>query len=154
MQLNSLEAQLPIYWVPVLKPLYNSILSVTQGPTIWVPGLLGIYNYNHTWVAVAVTFGPPDGGTLCPATGRRRDYRFESNAYQSVNQATKSMGPGILSMVIAKDLGYPVINLRFESANFLAQRSFIRNLGPPKGSPYWQPRGLVTAWVWVQGFSV
>ena len=43
----TLEAQLPIhiyiyiYWVPVLKSLYNSILSVTQGPTIWVPGLLG-----------------------------------------------------------------------------------------------------------------
>ena len=36
-----LEAQLPIYWVPVLNTLYNYILSVTQGPTIWVPGLLG-----------------------------------------------------------------------------------------------------------------
>ena len=30
---NTLEAQLPTYWVPVLKTL----LSVTQGPTIWVP---------------------------------------------------------------------------------------------------------------------
>ena len=30
-----------IYWVPVPKSLYNFILSVTQGPTIWVPGLLG-----------------------------------------------------------------------------------------------------------------
>ena len=37
----TLEAQLPIYWVPVLKTLYSYILSVTQGPTIWVPGLLG-----------------------------------------------------------------------------------------------------------------
>ena len=36
-----LEAQLPIYWVPVLKTLYNSIISVTQRPTIWVPVLLG-----------------------------------------------------------------------------------------------------------------
>ena len=34
----SLEAQLPIYWVPVLKSLYDFVLSVTQGPTIWVPG--------------------------------------------------------------------------------------------------------------------
>ena len=31
-----------IYWVPVLKSLYNFILSITQEPTIWVPGLLGI----------------------------------------------------------------------------------------------------------------
>ena len=37
----SLEAQLPVYWVPVLKSLYSFILSVTQGATIWVPGLLG-----------------------------------------------------------------------------------------------------------------
>ena len=29
----TLEAQLPIYWVPVLQTLYNFILSVTQGPT-------------------------------------------------------------------------------------------------------------------------
>ena len=27
--------------VPVLKSLYTFILSRTQGPTIWVPGLLG-----------------------------------------------------------------------------------------------------------------
>ena len=27
--------------VPVLKSVYNFIISVTQGPTIWVPGLLG-----------------------------------------------------------------------------------------------------------------
>ena len=40
--LDTLEAQLPIYWVPVLETLCNYILSVTQGPTIWVPGLLGI----------------------------------------------------------------------------------------------------------------
>ena len=38
----SLEAQIPIYRVPVLKSLYKSILSKTQGPTIWVPGLLGV----------------------------------------------------------------------------------------------------------------
>ena len=38
---QALEAQLPIYWVPVLKTLYSVILSVTQGPSIWVPGLLG-----------------------------------------------------------------------------------------------------------------
>ena len=37
---QTLEAQLPMYWIPVLKPLYNCILS-TQGPTIWLPGLLG-----------------------------------------------------------------------------------------------------------------
>ena len=39
---SSLEAQLPIYGVPVLKSLYKFILSITQGPTIWVPGLLGV----------------------------------------------------------------------------------------------------------------
>ena len=40
---STLEAQLPItYWVPVLKSLYKFILSITQGPTIWVPALLGI----------------------------------------------------------------------------------------------------------------
>ena len=37
----TLEAQLPIYWVPVLKTLHIYTLSGTQGPTIWVPGLLG-----------------------------------------------------------------------------------------------------------------
>ena len=37
----ALEAQLPTYWVPVLNTLYSFILCVTQGPTIWVPGLLG-----------------------------------------------------------------------------------------------------------------
>ena len=40
-RVEALEAQLPIYWVPVLKSLYNFLRSVTQGPTIWVPGLLG-----------------------------------------------------------------------------------------------------------------
>ena len=34
-----LEAQIPIYWVPVLKSLYEFILPITQGPTIWVPPL-------------------------------------------------------------------------------------------------------------------
>ena len=38
---QTLEAQLPTYWVPVLKSLYKCMLSITQGPTIWVPGLLG-----------------------------------------------------------------------------------------------------------------
>ena len=38
---QALEAQLPKYWVPVLKTLSTLILSVTQGPTIGVPGLLG-----------------------------------------------------------------------------------------------------------------
>ena len=41
---DTLEAQLPIYWVPVLKFQYEIILSRTQGPTIWVPGLLGTSN--------------------------------------------------------------------------------------------------------------
>ena len=36
------ETQLPIFWFPVLKSLYKFILSITKGPTIWVPGLLGI----------------------------------------------------------------------------------------------------------------
>ena len=39
-QYVSLEAQLPIQWVPVLGSLYKLILSITQEPTIWVPGLL------------------------------------------------------------------------------------------------------------------
>ena len=38
-----LEAQLPIYSVPVLKTLYKFVLSITQRPTIWAPGLLGNY---------------------------------------------------------------------------------------------------------------
>ena len=38
----TLEAQLPIYWVPVLGSLYELILAITQEPTIWVPGLLGL----------------------------------------------------------------------------------------------------------------
>ena len=42
------------------------------------------------------------------------------------------MGPGILSIVIAKDLGYSVLNESLKRANFLAQRDLIRNLGPPK----------------------
>ena len=29
------EAQLPIYWVPVLESLYRFVLPITQGPTIW-----------------------------------------------------------------------------------------------------------------------
>ena len=37
----TLEAQVPIYWVPVIGSLYKLILSITQEPTIWVPGLLG-----------------------------------------------------------------------------------------------------------------
>ena len=39
---TSREAQIPIYWVPVLQSLCKLILSITQGPTIWVPGLLGL----------------------------------------------------------------------------------------------------------------
>ena len=35
---TTLEAQ--PYWVPVLKSLYKFRLSITQRPTIWVPGLL------------------------------------------------------------------------------------------------------------------
>ena len=38
---QTLEAQIPIYWVPVLESLYKFILSIAQGPTIWVAGLLG-----------------------------------------------------------------------------------------------------------------
>ena len=38
----TLEDQLPICCVSVLKSLYKFILSITQGPTIWVPGLLGL----------------------------------------------------------------------------------------------------------------
>ena len=38
---EALEAQLPIYWVSVFGFLYKLLLSITQEPTIWVPGLLG-----------------------------------------------------------------------------------------------------------------
>ena len=38
----SLEAQLPVYWVPFLGSLYRPILPITQEPTIWVPRLLGV----------------------------------------------------------------------------------------------------------------
>ena len=38
---ETLEAQLPIYWVPFLGSLYKLILSIPQEPTMWVPGLLG-----------------------------------------------------------------------------------------------------------------
>ena len=31
----TLEAQLPTYWVPVLKSLYNFMVSVTQEPGTW-----------------------------------------------------------------------------------------------------------------------
>ena len=37
----SVEAQSPIYWVPVLGSLCKLMLPITQEPTIWVPGLLG-----------------------------------------------------------------------------------------------------------------
>ena len=39
----SLEAQLPIFWVPVLGSLQymNLYYLKTQEPAIWVPGLLG-----------------------------------------------------------------------------------------------------------------
>ena len=40
-RVSTLEAQLPRYWVPVLGSLYKVILSITQQPTTWVPGLLG-----------------------------------------------------------------------------------------------------------------
>ena len=55
----TLEAQLPIYWVPVLKFLFKFILSVTQGPTIWVPGLLGlVYLLSGTTTGCRSTDGP------------------------------------------------------------------------------------------------
>ena len=44
----TLEAQLPFYWVPVLGSLYILILSavsITQEPTRWVPGLLGLVKF-------------------------------------------------------------------------------------------------------------
>ena len=44
---NHLEAQLPTYWVPVPGSLYKLILSITQEPTIWVPGLLGIITWSR-----------------------------------------------------------------------------------------------------------
>ena len=38
----TLEAQLPIYRVPVLGALYRLIVSITQELTMWVPALLGL----------------------------------------------------------------------------------------------------------------
>ena len=51
---SALEAQLPTYWVPILKSLYNLILSVTQGPTIWVPGLLGVFRASRVLAYVGL----------------------------------------------------------------------------------------------------
>ena len=50
---SSLEAQIYIYIyrLPVLKSLFEFILSIAQGPTISVPGLLGA----HKWVISAAT---------------------------------------------------------------------------------------------------
>ena len=42
-----LEAQLPTYWGPVIGSLYKLILSITQEPTICVPGLLGYHQQRH-----------------------------------------------------------------------------------------------------------
>ena len=57
----TLEAQLPIYWVPVLGALYKIILSITQEPTIWVPGLPGyIYKYLYLHIYIGfIAFGVP-----------------------------------------------------------------------------------------------
>ena len=44
----TLEAQLPLYWVPVLGSLYILILSavsITQEPTRCLPGLLGLVKF-------------------------------------------------------------------------------------------------------------
>ena len=41
--------------VPVLKSLYEFILSITQGPTIWVPGLLGVGKVCCTCFTTMVT---------------------------------------------------------------------------------------------------
>ena len=55
----TLEAQLPIYWVPVLGPLYKPLLSITQEPTIWVPGLLGFCNVAPEVVKFPDVFDDP-----------------------------------------------------------------------------------------------
>ena len=57
----SLEVQLPIYWVPVLKSLFDFILSGTQGP-IWVPGLLGLYRVYDLWFPASGLFVSVWGG--------------------------------------------------------------------------------------------
>ena len=59
----ALEAQLPIYWVPVLGSLYKLILPKTQEPTIWVPGLLGLnmlYKFGEHWQSSASQHPPDD----------------------------------------------------------------------------------------------
>ena len=38
----TLEAQLPIYWVPVLRSVYKLILSITQEPTICFQGYIEV----------------------------------------------------------------------------------------------------------------
>ena len=62
-----LEAQLPIYWVPVLGSLYKLILSITPEPTIWVPGLLGFHSIVHVLFHLLLHYGalfPSHSGLL------------------------------------------------------------------------------------------
>ena len=51
----TLDAQIPIYWVPVLKSLCKFILFITQRPTIWIPGLLGLH-YEYGDKLISATF--------------------------------------------------------------------------------------------------
>ena len=45
-----------MYWVPVLQSLFEFILSMTQGPTIWVPGLLGsLFKTIDTYLVMPVS---------------------------------------------------------------------------------------------------
>ena len=64
---GTLEAQVPIYWVPVPRSLFKFILSkLTQGPTIWVPGLL--YGYLGFYGKVLFT-GEPKVGRIHSGLG-------------------------------------------------------------------------------------
>ena len=63
----TLEAQLPTYWVPVLGPLYKLILSInnsiTQEPTIWVPGLLGL-GHQKLWISYETAYSDGPGNQI------------------------------------------------------------------------------------------
>ena len=107
--LYTLEAQLPIYWVPVLKSLYNFILSVTQGPTMWVPGLLGMPTVNpKRYIYYGTTWTPcAAGGTgLLPIHGLAEATRTQTQAQGDAFAESE------ISVCLSKGLGFSASGFR------------------------------------------